>query len=212
VRVRTDWLPFSAALLLTGSLALALGSILTPTSEGTADTLRIVEEHSGQWMAAAAIYFVAAVFLTLGLPTALVLLQGRGRILGLVSAIVLELGFIGTAGYAMLMVFFRALVNAGTLGGAELELVVQDNGLMVFIYGWIVGFVLGELLLAIALLRARTVPRWVPLALVLHVVTVMVASLLPDAVAKATILLFVAGMAGIAITATQAPEAGHRTY
>lgn len=210
--MKTDWLPFSAALLLTGSLALALGSILTPTSDGTAETLRIVEEHGGQWMAAAAIYLVASVFLTLGLPTALMLIQGGGRILGFVSAIVLALGFIGTAGYAMLMVFFRALVNAGTLGGVELERVVEDNGLMIFIYGWIVGFVLGELLLGIALVRARTVPRWVPLVLVLHVATVAIASLLPDVVAKATILLFVAGMAGIAITATAAPADRPRTY
>src|SRR4051794_4588485 len=197
-------------MLLTGSLALALGSILTPSSDGTADTLRIVEEQSGQWMAAAAIYFVAAVFLTLGLPTALMMLQGRGRTLGFASAVVLELGFIGTAGYAMLMVFFRALVEAGTISDDELDRVVQDPGLLVFLYGWIVGFVLGELLLGLALLRARTVPRWVPLVLILHVVTVVVSGVLPDMVAKATILLFVAGMAGIAITATSAVPAGGR--
>ena len=75
VRVKTDWVPFSAALLLTGALALALGSLLIPSSDGGTDTMRIVEDQGGQWMAAAAIYLVASVFLTLGLPTALVLLR-----------------------------------------------------------------------------------------------------------------------------------------
>ena len=212
MRVRTDWLPFSAALLLTGSLALALGSILTPSTEGTADTLRSVQEQSGQWMAVSAIYFVSAVFLTLGLPTALAMLQARGRQLGYASAIVLELGFLGTAGYAMLLVFFRALVEAGTVSDADLDRVLQDPGLIVFLSGWIVAFLVGELLLGIALLRARTVPRWVPLLLILHVVSLPVARVLPDMVGKATILFFVAGMAGIAITATQSPTGGRRSY
>ena len=205
VRVKTDWVPFSAALLLTGALALALGSLLTPASDGSADTLRIVADQGGRWMAAAATYMVAAVFLTLGLPTALVLLQGRGRTLGLVSAVVLGFGFIGTAGYAMLMVFFRALVKTHTIVGQGIDEVAHDAGLRVFLYAWIVGFVLGELLLGLALLRARTVPRWVPLVLILHVASVCLATLLPDVLGKATILLFVAGMAGIAVTATSAP-------
>ena len=37
-----DWLPISAALLVTGALALCLGSFLLPSSDGTGDTLRIV--------------------------------------------------------------------------------------------------------------------------------------------------------------------------
>lgn len=212
MRMKTDWVPFSAALLLTGALALALGSLLIPSSDGGADTMRIVEDQGGQWMAAAAIYMVAAVFLTLGLPTALVLLQDRGRTLGLVSAVVLVFGFIGTAGYAMLMVFFRALVKTDTIVGQGIDEVAQDAGLRVFIFAWIVGFVLGELLLGLALHRARTVPRWVPLVLILHVVAVAVSSVLPDPVSKATILLFVAGMAGIAITATSTPAGRRWSY
>ncbi len=202
MRVKTEWLPISAALLLTGSLALALGSILLPSSDGTAETLRVVQEQSGVWMAAAAIYFVASVFLTLGLPSVLALFEQRGRVLGLISAAVLEFGFIGTAGYAMLMVFFRALVETDTIIDRGLDDVAHDAGLMIFLYAWILGFVLGELLLGIALLRAGTVARWVPLLLIAHAVSVPITSVLPDVVGKAAILLFVGGMAGVAITAT----------
>ena len=210
MRVKSDWVPFSAAMLLTGALALALGTILIPSADDTAETVRSVHEQNGQWMAGAATYFVSAVFLTLGLPTALSMLPRRGRTLGLVSAVSLELGFIGTAGYAMLLVFFSALVRTGTLVHQDLGEVANDAGLLIFIYGWIVGFVVGELLLGIALLRAGTVPRWVGLAFLAHVATVPLSAVLPSAVSKATILLFVAGAAGIAIAATASPLAPRR--
>jgi hypothetical protein len=199
--VRTDWLPVSAALLLTGALALALGSILLPSSDGADETLRVVQQQGGVWMAAAAIYFLASVFLTLGLPSLIGLFPRRGRVLGLVSAVVLEFGFIGTAGYAMLMVLFRALVNTDSLVDRNLDDLTSDTGLQVFLYGWVLAFLLGELLLGLALLRAGTVGRWVPLVLVLHVLSVPVTAALPAWVGKGAILLFVAGMAGVAVQA-----------
>ncbi|MDF1604962.1 hypothetical protein [Nocardioides sp. YIM 152315] len=200
--MRMEWLPVSAALLLTGALALASASILLPSSDGTAEALRVVQEQGGVWMAAAVIFFVASVCLSLGLPAIVVLFEQRGRALGLVSVVVLAFGFIGTSGYAMLMVFFRSLVVTDTIVGQGLDEVAEDAGLLVFLYAWIIGFVLGELLLGIALLRAGTVPRWVPFALLLHVVAIACSALLPDWLGKVTILLFVAGMAGIAIQAT----------
>ena len=53
--VKSDWVPFSAAMLLTGALALALGTILIPSADGTAETIRSVHEQNGQWMAGASI-------------------------------------------------------------------------------------------------------------------------------------------------------------
>jgi hypothetical protein len=72
----------------------------------------------------------------------------------------------------------------------------------VFLSVWVAGFYLGELLLAIALLRAGSVPRWVPVALILHVLTFPLSNVLPEVVSKATVLLMVVGFAGIAIQAT----------
>jgi hypothetical protein len=197
-----DWLPVSAALLLTGALALCLGSFLLPSTEDAADTLRIVEDQGGQWLAAAAIFFLAAVFLTLGLPAILTLFNGRGSRLGMVSTALLAFGFIGTAGFAMLLAFVRALVISDALVDEGLEAAGSETGLVVFLYVWIGGLYLGELLLGIALLRAGTTPRWVPIALILHVLTLPVSNVLPDAVSKATVLLLVVGFAGIAIQST----------
>jgi hypothetical protein len=200
--MRMDWLPVSAALLLTGALALCLGSFLLPSSEGTQDTLGIVQDQGGQWLTVAVILFIASVCLTLGLPTILTMFERRGRTLGMISGIVLEIGFIGTAGFAMLMVFFRALVVADALRENGLEDATSEAGLTAFLYVWIVGLYLGELLLGIALLRARSTPRWVPIALILHALSFPLASLLPDYLGKAMVLLLVVGFAGIAVQAT----------
>jgi hypothetical protein len=202
VLVRMDWLPISAALLVTGALALCLGSFLLPSSDGTAETLRIVQDRGGQWLTVAAIFFLASVCLTLGLPTIFTLFDRRGWTLALVSAIVLEIGFIGTAGFSMLMVFFRSLVITDALRDQGLEDATSEAGLTVFLVGWVVALYLGELLLGIALLRARATPRWVPLALIAHAVSVLASPVLPDVVGKALVLLLVAGFCGIAIQAT----------
>ena len=160
--MRSDWVPVSAAALLTGAMALTFGSLIMPSTGGSTDTLMIVQQEGGRWMAVASIYFLASVALTLGLPSALTLFDRRGRQLSLVSAVVLAVGFLGTAGYAMLMVFFHSLVVTGAIKDQGIEDLAHETGLAIFLYGWIVAFFLGETLFAIALLRARTAPTWVP--------------------------------------------------
>lgn len=204
-----DWLPVSAALLVTGALALCLGSFLLPSSDGADDSLRIVQEQGGQWLTVAAILFLASVCLTLGMPTILTLFERRGWALAMISAIVLEVGFIGIAGFSMLMVFFRSLVLTDALRDQGLEDATSEAGLTVFLYGWIIALYLGELLLGLALLRARVTPRWVPFALMAHAVSVLVSPFLPELASKALILLLVAGFCGIAIQAT-APRGRNR--
>ena len=210
VRMRWDWVPVSAAALVTGAMALAFASLLSPTSESSGDTLRIVQQEDGRWMVVAVIFFIASVALTLGLPAALSVFPGRGRGLSMVAGVVLAVGFLGTAGYSMLMVFFRALVITQAIRDKALEDVTSEAGLTVFLVGWIVAFFLGELLLAIALLRARTTPTWVPVLLLMHVATIFVSRFLPDAVSKGTVLLLAVALAGIAIQAVTSDTLARR--
>ena len=204
-----DWVPISAALLLTGALALCLGSFLLPQAEDSSDSLRVVIEQDNRWLAVAVIFFLGSVFLTLGLPSALTLFERRGRILGLAGAVALEVGFIGTAGFAMLMVFFRSLVKEDALRAGALDAAASETGLAVFLAIWVGGFYLGELLLGIGLLRARSTPPWVPVALIVHAAAVLFSELLPEYLSKGLVLLLVAGFAGIAIQATS-PEVRRR--
>jgi len=196
-----DWIPASAAAFVTGAMALTFGSLLLPSGSSTADTLQVVRDQDGRWLAAAVIFFIASVALTLGLPSALSLFDRRGRTLGMVSAVVLAVGFLGTAGYSMLIVFFRAIALETSLSGSQLDKAVHEAGLTVFLYGWIAGFYLGELLLAIALLRAGTTQKWVPLVLFAHVATLTISSFLPHMLSSVLVLLVAVGFAGVAIEA-----------
>ena len=200
-RMRLDWIPASAAAFVTGAMALTFGSLLMPSGSSTSDTLQVARDQDGRWMAAAVIFFLASVTLTLGLPAAMSLFERRGRVLAMLAAVVLAIGFLGTAGYSMIIVFFRAIaLNTGLTGG-ELDKTVSDGGLTIFLYGWIAAFYLGELLLAVALLRSGTTPRWVPAALLAHVASLAVSNLLPHELSAALVLLVAVGFAGVAISA-----------
>jgi hypothetical protein len=71
----------------------------------------------------------------------------------------------------------------------------------VFLLGWIGAFYVGELLLAIALLRGGTTRNWIPVMLILHVALFPVSNFLPDEVQSLTVLLITVGLAGVGITA-----------
>ena len=84
------------------------------------------------------------------------------------------------------------------------EMFTSDAGLNAFLYGWIAAFYLGELLLAVALLRAGTTPTWIPWMLILHVVTFPLSPILPQGLQAATVMIMAVGFSGIAITANNA--------
>lgn len=201
--MRYDWVPWSASALVIGAMSLVFGSLLNPAKAGasTAETLRVVEEASGRYLAMAVMYFFASLTLTFGLPALLSVFERRGRRLGLLGVGVFTIGTVGTCGYAMLNVFFRALVVVGALHGPALAKVTEDNGLTTFLYGWIAGFYLGLLLIAIALFVARTVPRWIPALLVVFVALFPFSSQLGRVGMAVQVLALAVAFTGIAIAA-----------
>jgi len=205
--MRIDWVPYSASALVAGATALSVGALLLPTGQETSETLAIAQEKNGQWLAVSLLFFLASVALTVGVPAILTLFDGRGSRLGLIAVSMFTVGAIGTAGYAMLLAFVRALVLEGEIGGHSLDDVTQDTGLAIFLFGWIAFFVLGELLLAIALLVARSTPRWIPLLLIAHVATVALGSFLPEDLESLSALLLTIALSGIGINAATQREA-----
>jgi hypothetical protein len=198
-----DWVPMSAGALVIGAMSLVFGSVLNPAEPGasSAETFRVVTEESARWQGMAVMYTLASVALTLGLPALLTLFDRRGRSVALVAVVVFSVGAIGTCGYAMLMVFFRALVVTGALDGGQLDDVIKDRGLALFLFGWVACFYGGALLIAVALLRAGTTPRWVPGLLVVFVVLLPVASHLGRVGAALQVMAFATACTGIAVNA-----------
>lgn len=202
--MRSQWVPWSASSLVTGVMALVLGSVLGPQSGAdAADTLRVVANHGDRWMAMAVLFFISSVALTLGLPTVVTLFdRPRGRWLGLAGTAVFLVGTIGTCGYSMLMTFFHALVRHHALDGRQLDAAVTGGWLSVLLYSWLVGFMLGLLLIAFGLLRARVTPLWVPALMFAFVALVPVSGHFGKAVQVVQLMTLAVAFTGIAVAAT----------
>ncbi|MGZ4429170.1 MAG: hypothetical protein ACXVXC_17295 [Nocardioidaceae bacterium] len=206
--MRSEWVPVSAAALVVGVMALVFGSLLNPASggESAAQTLHVVDEQGARWIGMSVMFFLSSVGMVLGLPAILSLFIRTGRRLGTAGVAVFAVGVVGLCGYAMLMVFFRAVANTGVLAGnaQALDKVSKDPSLLVFLYGWIGGFVLGIVLIAIALLRARKVPLWVPIVMLVYVVSVPFGSHLGRLGQTVQVLALAVAFTGIAIGAVSA--------
>lgn len=166
--MRSDWVPLSASALVIGAMALVFASVLNPAESGatTNDMVQVAGEDGARWLAMAVMYLIASFALIFGLPCVLMLFDRRGRRLGIAGVSLLVVGAVGTGGYATLMLFFHALVTEDALKPALLMRAVADPGLRIFLAGWVGSFYGGVLVVAVALLLARTTARWVPLLLI----------------------------------------------
>jgi hypothetical protein len=197
-----SWVPLSAAALVTGALALLLGALLTPMAgDSTASTLRVAEDNSGQWIAVAVMFILSSVGLLLGLPGLYLLFPGRGRTIGVVALVVTTVAAAGLTGYGMLLIFFNALVRHDALEAGAFDEVVAEPRLELMLFAWVGSFYLAELLLAIAVLRAGSAPRWVPVLFLVHVASFPLTEQLPEKAAQLLILPTALAFCGLAICA-----------
>ncbi len=111
-----------------------------PAGDSPADSLHMIEQEDFRWLAVSVLFFVAAVGMTLGLPAVLTLTPNRGSTLGLLGVAVFLIGCLGTAGYAMLLAFFRALALSDAVRAEALDDVVADPGLSGYLFAWVAAF------------------------------------------------------------------------
>jgi hypothetical protein len=206
--MRSDWVPLSASALVIGAMSLVLGALLNPADPGasSSDMLQVVNDDSARWMAMSVMFLLASLSLTLGLPAVLTLFTRRGRKTGITALAVFSIGTIGTCGYALLLVFFRALVAAEALRGTALDQVTREAGLTVFLQGWVICFYGGVALLAVALFLARATPGWVPALLAVFVVMLPVVPHLGRVGGAVQILCLAVAFTGVAMAAVVGQE------
>jgi hypothetical protein len=193
----------SASALVVGVMCLVFGAALNPAEagEGMVSAVRVASEQSGRWLAMAVLYFCASVALTCGMPAVLSLFRERAHRLGMTAVAVLSVGAIGTCGFAMLLVFIQALAQEDALRTGGLDAVINDDGLAVFLWGWVGGFYLGALLVAVALLVSRSTPAWVPALLLLFVLLLPGARLVGQTGQVVGLMALAVAFTGIAIAA-----------
>ena len=198
-----DWVPVSASALVIGAMSLVLGAVLNPAEVGASsgDLVRAVDEDGVRWLAMAVMYVFASLALTVGMPSLLTLFERRGRVLGVLGVALFTVGAVGTCGYAMLMVFFRALVVTDAVQVGAMDRVGDDRGIKLFLEGWFGAFYAGVLVLAVALLVARTVPVWVPVLLALFVGLAPFVSHLGRVGSAAQLMALAVALTGVAMAA-----------
>lgn len=200
--MRVDWVPLSASSLVVGAAALSVGAVLVPGSVSPWTALSVAEQEPQRWLAVAVLSLFASVCLLLGMPAVLTLLDGAGRRVGLIGALVFASGCAATATYAVVL-----SVEPDRLSGAippgGLKALTSDPEFSLVLTGWGLGFALGELLLALAVLGNRRVESWVPTALVGHVLLLPFLQVLPAPLAIAASMLLTLALAGLGIAANQ---------
>ena len=201
--MRSDWVPLSASALVIGAMLLVLGTVLDPAPPGASagETFDALVREEGRWQASAVMYALASYALTLGLPTLVTRVGRAGRTLGLTAIAFVALGVIGTWGYAMLLLVVRAAVIHDVVLRPEMGRLGHDPTLALFLDVWVAALYGGVLLLAIALLVARSTPRWVPVLLVVFVALLPVGGHLGRVGTAATVMVFAVAATGIATSA-----------
>ena len=180
-----------------------LGALMMPSTGEVGQVIEAVRGEGAAWVMASASFFLASIGLTMGLPAILWLFPGRHQIPVLVGLWIWSVGTIGTAGVAAVLILFRATVQSVGVTPAEVEALGQDPSLRVGLLAVLGAFYLGELIVAVLLLRWRVVSRWVPGAMLAHVAVAPLEDMLPPQAQGLQAILLGIGLVGVAVKSTE---------
>lgn len=218
--MRTQWVPVSAAALVTGVMAIVLAQTLNPSGSETSPAAQMVVavESPGRWLAMSVLFFGGGAAMALGMPAIMTLFEERrGRRVGGIGVAILTVGCVGVGGLSALMFMFRTLALEALASPSnrshQVHLVtasLQDPALRVCLSVWVYGFLAGVLLVAIGLFRSKQVAVWIPVMLSVFLVLQLAMPMLgqgPQArvVSAVGLVLLAAGFTGIATSAAGLP-------
>jgi hypothetical protein len=162
--------------LVAGVLAFSLGDLLRrlvePADASSASAVTAaVAAHSSRWLAAGLLELVAAALLLVGALSVPRLVPARGGRLTAVGSGLLAAGAVASVGHTIGYYGTYAQYADSRLDGAPLNDLSQANDVLggVAIAVFMLGLLLGPVLLTIGLRRAGVVPVWVPVAAVVFV-------------------------------------------
>jgi hypothetical protein len=196
--------------LLIGPVLLLIASAITTVGgDDTAEYVAEVATRRGSEEASAVLGIFGFAFLIPGIIGALNLLRGRGVVLGHIGGVLTVLG----------LACFSALIAssfydvAATEPGADTEAYVDIServedvtGAIVVVATALIGTLLGLILLAVAFIRARTVPLFAPILMIVGILVVGPASGDSRAVGIIGNLLLLGGLGTVALTLLRQPD------
>jgi hypothetical protein len=182
----------AAPALASGALLFALGDLLRRLVEpgGTAsatDIAAAVGQHPATWLAAALMSLAAAFFLVLGasglVATTSAAAGARGARVTIVGAVMVAVGAVAAVGHTVAFFALYALYDKAHIAGADIKALDDASEsaplLVVLIVLFIVGMMIGSIVMVAGLRRARRVPIWSLVAAVVFVVCGSTGGVLP---------------------------------
>lgn len=172
--VRIVWLPVSAASLVVGATGLFYGAQTMPRPDGEGEVIEFVVSGPDGLLSPAVVMLLGASALVMGLP-ALHSLYARSprAVVGVVGTALIALGSITIAGFAQQLMMLRNVVTLVGPENVHFPTLMDDAVQGGLLQGAYVSFLLGELLLAWTLWGTERIPRWLPVLLVLHPLTLL---------------------------------------
>lgn len=156
----------------------------------------VARENPAIWMLVSLLSVLGPMFWVAGVFAITSRVTGRGWVLTTIGGSLTALGLVSGVGH--LALFFGLTGDAAGAGidaGTALSLLRADDGSIVstvLLYGFLIGFSLGPILLTIGLRLAKAVPVWVPVAAIVMVVANFVGGVPAGAVQLlAALLVFV---------------------
>jgi hypothetical protein len=162
--------------LVLGALMFSGGDVLRrlvePARPTVASTTAAVAQQPGQWFAAGALELLSALLLVVGVVAATSLARSRGRVLTALGATLLGIGAIASTGHT---IGYYGTYAAYAESGLDVDTLTRLNGTADALGGitiglFMLGMLLGPVLLTVGLRRAGAVPIWVPVVAVVFVV------------------------------------------
>jgi hypothetical protein len=165
---------FAAIALVAAPLLWAVGTLIDPAwSDDTAEYLTEVADNEGLYLVSGVLWTLGGLLLVAGLLGLMRLVRGRRVTLGQIGVGLMIFGAIGlSSGLA----FNGFEIAMATEDNREAMVTLSDNledsaALAIFWLGFfMLGIVLGAILLTISLFRSKIVPVWAPILLIVAIV------------------------------------------
>jgi len=166
--------------LIAGPALFVISTILSPAWEDdTAEYLAEVADDKGLYLVSSLLFTIGGMFLIAG-ALGIIKLMRRGRkvTLGQVAGFLLVLGATATTAFYVISAFDIEMVDEAANRAEMVALSERAEestaALIFFIPYFFLGFVLGMILLGIAVIRSKVVPVWAGIVLLVAVVVLFV--------------------------------------
>lgn len=192
----------AAVALLLAVVLSAASILLMPRFDGGADAQLAAIAASGLAGTVSALAFTLAQLpMAIGFVVVAHLVGRRAAVLAAIGGTLLVLGCFGHAVHGGMSNVMLAMAADPANRDAHAAVIASasDGAHLPFMIAGLAGTVLGIVVLAIGMLRARFAPAWVPWALLAWVVVEFVGSGLVEWAAYASLLLFAGAIAGLAV-------------